>query len=915
VRSQAFLSYAAEDRSLAEIIARALEERGYAVWWDRRISPGQQFDQSIATALASAGAVVVLWSRHSSASEWVREEALHGKNRGILVPVSLDGSDPPFGFGLRQAVDLSGWNGETDWPQFTTLVDAIGALVAPAGVSNLRPTQPQSLDRRPRRRTIALGAALAIVLAGAAVGGVYWDVNHREHVEHFSNVTRRWGFPEGIGPLTSAQVARRSVSLALIRHGHWGPVDELRLVDPKGDTPPQGTYMPPLALVDLNPLPGTADRFVTELGLTRMTFTHDANDRILEQSAFTRGGRRLYTLHFAVPDLGEYKTDGFATPVRESGISYVRFSRVTAGVHAGFDERFLYLDADRNPQPDERGEYGIRIVLNDKGQAAEKIRLGSALDDAPNAYGALKEVLSYDERGNTVEAWTVDSKGNRTRGLLGTAGARYEYDEAGNFVAVSLYDENGLLVSLPELGAAGRRLTYDERGRLVSADYFGPDRKRVVGKQGFARQTIEWPGPYKALERFFGADEKPLPLLGGAFESISTYNARGLPTETIYHDRTGRPTRLSNGCSTIRLAYDGVGNNTQVDCLDEDVRPTLGVDGYASIRFEFDDQGNALTTSFFDIHGQPGLASESFTSVRRTFNTFGKEVSASYVDSAGKPRRTRSGFAGTRRTYDSRGNQTRETYVDDRGLATTITGGCAGVTSEYDERGREVRTSFVNAAGGPCRHDDGYASAEFSHDASGFVERVTLRDERGSPVRGVDGYAGWFVKRNAAGLRLETTFLDERGLPAMARRLGTTLRRWTYDDGGRVVLQSDHDASGRPVNNAFGYSTIKYLYDEYSRETGREMFDLSGRALETLVTVDKVVAGSVAADTGFQHADAILSYDGEVVRSIYQFTNTLEVFKGDRRREVRVSRGNTIVSLDAPPGRLEGLVLQDVARR
>ena len=918
-RSRVFLSYAAEDGPLTERIARALEERGWDVWWDRRVGPGQQFDESIAAALRSSGAVVVLWSRHSVASEWVREEALHGKNRSVLVPVSLDGTDPPLGFGLRQAVDLTDWTGAADFPEFTRLTNAIAALLASGSVSESRPTLRGSIDAHPRsavrRWAVPIGVPLAILIGGTAIGALYWDLNHREHVEHFANVTRRWGFPEGVGPLTSAQVSRRSASVALIRHGHSNPVDELRLVDSEGNTPPQGLYMPPLTLVDLNPLPATADRFVTELGLTRMIFTRDASGRILEQSAFSRGGRRLYTLHFATPDLAEYKTDGFATPVRESGISYVRFSRVTTGADAGFDERVVYLDANGKPQPDERGEYGYRIVLNSQGLAAEKVRLGPTLEDATNANGVLKEVLTYDDRGNLAEGWTLDRDGARTRGRIGSAGGRYTYDDVGNLLGVSFHDENGLLMSLPVVGAAGRTVTYDDGGRMSTTTFFGPDRKPVIGKAGYARQTIEWVGSNRTLERFFGPDEKPLPILGGAFEGISTYDSRGLPIETVYRDNHGRPTRLSNGCSTIRLAYDGAGNNTRVDCLDEDARPTLSVEGYSTSQSQFDDAGNASMTSFFDVEGRPGLQGESFTAIRRIFNVLGKVVNESYVDAEGKPRRKRKGYAGAAFSYDSRGNRISETYSDELGRSTTEVNGCGGARSEYDASGVEIQTSFIDTTGRPCRTNDGYASAEFHHDASGFLQRVVLRDEHGLPVRGVDGFAGWVAKRNAAGLTLETTFLDEQGRPTIARRLGTGLRRWTYDGAGRVLARSDHDTSGRPMNNAFGYSTIKYVYDEYGRETDRELFDPAGRPLETTVMVDNVVSGSVAAEAGFQRADVIVTYEGEVVRTTYQFINTLEVFKGDRRREMRVARGTAVVSLDVPPGRLDGLVLQDAAKR
>jgi S1-C subfamily serine protease len=72
-----------------------------------------------------------------------------------------------------------------------------------------------------------------------------------------------------------------------------------------------------------------------------------------------------------------------------------------------------------------------------------------------------------------------------------------------------------------------------------------------------------------------------------------------------------------------------------------------------------------------------------------------------------------------------------------------------------------------------------------------------------------------------------------------------------------------------------------------------------------------VAKGSVAADAGFRPGDVILAYDGEAVTTRYDFTNRLELFKGDRRREVRIERGTGIVGLDLPPGRIAGLTLEE----
>ena len=81
--SDVFLSYASEDRERAAQLARALGQQGWSVWWDRKIIAGQAFDQAIERELEAARAVVVLWSAHSIASEWVKNEAAVAAERGV----------------------------------------------------------------------------------------------------------------------------------------------------------------------------------------------------------------------------------------------------------------------------------------------------------------------------------------------------------------------------------------------------------------------------------------------------------------------------------------------------------------------------------------------------------------------------------------------------------------------------------------------------------------------------------------------------------------------------------------------------------------------------------------------------------------------------------------------------------------
>jgi hypothetical protein len=58
----------------------------------------------------------------------------------------------------------------------------------------------------------------------------------------------------------------------------------------------------------------------------------------------------------------------------------------------------------------------------------------------------------------------------------------------------------------------------------------------------------------------------------------------------------------------------------------------------------------------------------------------------------------------------------------------------------------------------------------------------------------------------------------------------------------------------------------------------------------------------------------ILTYDGIAVTTRDQFTNELELFKGDRARDLRVERNGQVLSLDLPAGRLQGLELAERVR-
>ncbi|MEO8118969.1 MAG: toll/interleukin-1 receptor domain-containing protein [Rhodoferax sp.] len=119
-----FVSYAREDRPLAEQLAHALSASGLQVWWDRDLAAGSEFTAVIEAKLLGAAVVIVLWSADSVRSSYERDESSGVVNTLVLLKqVRVQGkSDRSYARWVSKAVS-----------------EALNAPPAISGLHNARP--------------------------------------------------------------------------------------------------------------------------------------------------------------------------------------------------------------------------------------------------------------------------------------------------------------------------------------------------------------------------------------------------------------------------------------------------------------------------------------------------------------------------------------------------------------------------------------------------------------------------------------------------------------------------------------------------------------------------------------------------------------------------------------------------------
>ena len=86
----------------------------------------------IEKALKESKCVVVMWSKLSVESQYVKHEANYALRRNKLVPVMIEEVELPFRFEDLHTLALLEWDGSKDYSEFRRLVEDIAAIAPPS---------------------------------------------------------------------------------------------------------------------------------------------------------------------------------------------------------------------------------------------------------------------------------------------------------------------------------------------------------------------------------------------------------------------------------------------------------------------------------------------------------------------------------------------------------------------------------------------------------------------------------------------------------------------------------------------------------------------------------------------------------------------------------------------------------------
>jgi len=763
---------------------------------DDEIPASSDLSHQIEDALRTSQFLIVVCSRDTPQSKWVRHEIDFFRSNGggsrifaLLVDGEPGEAFPPELLRLPE---------ERTAPDGTKTIEWIETEPIAADVRT-RPDERQSAtkrraflriaagllgvafddlaqrehQRRTRQRQLWGSIAAVLVLSIGAGGFEYWDYN-RIKVDYFANFGTRWGVPFGIGELSSDAVRRRNFSYAVYtRRGR--AIGMLRESSFGGPRPLSGDGV-------------DSEAWDAEVAEWHISYEGDHVSSIVLNGP-TGNTIRTESYHFL--DDGE-----------SAVVTFLDSQGGAKPLSVGASELSATFESD-GPSAD-RSQIGQhKLEFSPDGQLKRRYFQTPWGLPAQDANGSFARDYDYAPDGEIRSTRNLDRDGNPLTDAAGIASIRRSFSGAGDLNSAEWRDSHGALIENP-LGYAILNIHRDNSGNDTEEDYLGTDRRPTLVSGGFARMTMKYDDHGDAIEEtFFGTNGKPIVLKDKGFARLTDkFDESGNRIEESYFGRDGEPILCSDG-------------------------------GYARQSWRYDEHRNLIEQVFYGTNGYPIQTADGYARATWKWDQRGNNIEEEYFGADGKPAlRTDSGYARATWAYDGRGNPVEGNFFTPNGnLIVRKDEGFARVTAKYDERGNVVEWNYFGADGKPMeRAGYGFARETIKFDERGnVVERDDFGTD-GKPILGNQfGYARLIATYDERGDWLGTNYFRTDGKPILHKEYGYASIALKYDEHGNRIEADYFGVDGKPVQNfETGSARDIMTYDDRGVLVKTQKYDVRG---------------------------------------------------------------------------------------
>jgi hypothetical protein len=862
---------------------------------DDEVPASSDLSNQIEDALKASQYLIVVCSRATPASKWVKKEIdfFRALGRGDRILALLIEGEPGEAFPenlLRVPHERIASDGSriTEWadsePIAADVRDRPGEsrkelerrafLRIAAGLLGCSFDDLFQRERqRQRRRQRLLGSAAALLASAAATGVYLWWDYYVPRVAYYAEFGTHWGAPFGVGELDREAVAHRGASYEVTSQYHHvilmrrvGGLGSLRPLN--GDGFDDESLYQGIAVWRVyyqNDQVKTVELGNGEGKLVRKLDYDFAPDRSSAIELYRSAKGNIGAIQ-----AGMFNIVTFAQPRGVQNISQVAGHELLF-TPDGLIKLRNFQTAFGQPADAGNGSFGRSYSYYANGLVRSFRDLdedgATHLDEA----GIAGVFRGYDPAGNLVFLEWRDSRGRPTLNSHGYARWRGHRDGYGNVVLVSFSGPDGKAATNNILQASQFTSRIDSHGNDVQEEYFDTHGHRAVHPAGFSELRWQYDSLGRVIvEECYGPDLRPVLNRSGYFRMIRKYDAAGAPIGEHFYGVNGKPIIPANiGWAALERHYDHSGNLTSQHYFGPDGKPMLNALGIASVTRARLPRGNADVESYFGVRGEPvDRADYGVARILRHYDQYGNVVDETYFGVGGrKTVRKDLGVAEISAVYDDRGDITDQRFLDENGRPIADRQlGIARIQRSYSKDGSEHSEHYFDTADRPAARRDLQVAAIAAHfDRHGNeVEEDYYAADGNRQVRA--DYGAAIVKRryDTKGNETEESYFGIADKPVVRRDRGFARISFHYDPRGNRIEEAYFTTDDRPANNLLGFSRLRRRYDVLGHKLEEAYFGATGQP---------------AVRTDSAAARLVWHYDATGIKrelSIYDTTNRLQ---------------------------------------
>lgn len=461
---------------------------------------------------------------------------------------------------------------------------------------------------------------------------------------------------------------------------------------------------------------------------------------------------------------------------------------------------------------------GFSYSYNDKGFEVERTCLG--IDGKP-AYcnaGYVTVRNTYNDNGFSTRVELLDENGNAV--LCGEySSITIEPNETDLPLTISYFDEFNNPME-DRHGVFRSNFTYDKFGNPIKVQYFNKE-DNPTAYDGFNYARVMEYDIYNRMTRDYGMDDKgSITTTDGVIAEYRVeYNRQGAITKVSYYDPTGNLVAGNDMSAGTTIEYDELGNVKYVQTFDVKEEPCMTTYGYSKTEYIYDPETNfCVEIKEYDTKGKV------ISDTHYKFDVKGNIVEQ-YSLMNGKLEK---GTAVTKNEYDINNRETTRYYCNLDGNKINSPGeSYSQIKYEYDVRGNMIEMTFWGTDGKPAVDEYKTHKRIREYDMMNRIICERDFDINDKPVSGKYAYPETKFKYDKWGNQTETSYYDGYGKPTLVID-GYFMYREQYNIRGQVIKEEYIGIDGELVNNKTKeYAKRVYTYNNHGKVLVDSIFDSS----------------------------------------------------------------------------------------